>query len=274
MSLQQSFSRFRKKAKEKVSKIRDKIGKIRANAGDEGSYRSGLSSQSEPGVVVEGESRGGETKAGVGKDDSRPGDSVSVSRSAVGIGHDHGGSDDGTSGRETDQKGLHPHLQAESGSSRGKKVDRAHPLSQSNTGNETTPPPSIFQGGEAESTWTRLFESPPLTDCAGNPAAPDPVHADGTTSNDKPDWKHTASSAAKLLVRTVERTSDVFPPLKSVAAGLCAILDNCEVRFTIIRSIRDFTPLLANGRQRTDGGIIGIPGRGACRISLRTWLRG
>ena len=32
----------------------------------------------------------------------------------------------------------------------------------------------------------------------------------------------------------MERVSDVFPPLKSVAAGLCAILDNCEVRATAI----------------------------------------
>ena len=43
------------------------------------------------------------------------------------------------------------------------------------------------------------------------------------------------SSAAKLFLRTVERASDAFPPLKSVAAGLCAILDNCEVRSTFVR---------------------------------------
>ena len=59
--------------------------------------------------------------------------------------------------------------------------------------------------------------------------------------SNKSDWIHTASSAAKLFIRTVERTSDAFPPLKAVAAGLCAILDNCEVRstFKLVRSIRD-----------------------------------
>ena len=74
----------------------------------------------------------------------------------------------------------------------------------------------------------RAFHSPLLTDSAGDPAVLYPVHID-STSKDKADWKQTASSAAKLLLRTVERASDAFPPLKSVAAGLCAILDNCEV---------------------------------------------
>jgi len=64
---------------------------------------------------------------------------------------------------------------------------------------------------------------------AGDSAVVDPVHVEAATSKDKPDWKDIASSAAKLLLRTVERASDAFPPLKSVAAGLCAILDNCEV---------------------------------------------
>jgi len=52
---------------------------------------------------------------------------------------------------------------------------------------------------------------------------------DATTSKGKSSWKSTASSTAKLLLRTVEKSSDAFPPLKSVAGGLCAILDNCEV---------------------------------------------
>ena len=57
--------------------------------------------------------------------------------------------------------------------------------------------------------------------------------------SDTSGWKNTGSSAAKLFLRTVERSSDVFPPLKSVAAGLCAILDNCEVLSTFARLIRD-----------------------------------
>ena len=57
--------------------------------------------------------------------------------------------------------------------------------------------------------------------------------------SDKSDWKHTTSSAAKLFLRMVKETSDAFPPLKSVAGGLCAILENCEVRFTFVRLSRD-----------------------------------
>ena len=46
----------------------------------------------------------------------------------------------------------------------------------------------------------------------------------------KSDWKPTASAAAKLLLRGVRDTADAFGPLKSVAGGLCFILENCEVR--------------------------------------------
>ena len=47
--------------------------------------------------------------------------------------------------------------------------------------------------------------------------------------DDKEDWKSTVSDAAKLLLRTVRDSTDVFPPLKSIARGLCSILENYEV---------------------------------------------
>ena len=43
------------------------------------------------------------------------------------------------------------------------------------------------------------------------------------------DWKSTVSSTAKLLLRGVRDSADAFPPLKSVAGGLCFILENYEV---------------------------------------------
>ena len=52
------------------------------------------------------------------------------------------------------------------------------------------------------------------------------VSADKNKSN----WKSTASAAAKLLLRGVADSTDAFGPLKSVAGGLCFILENCEVR--------------------------------------------
>ena len=41
--------------------------------------------------------------------------------------------------------------------------------------------------------------------------------------------KSTASATAKLLLCTVRDSADAFPPLKSVAGGLCSILENLEV---------------------------------------------
>ena len=64
-------------------------------------------------------------------------------------------------------------------------------------------------------------------------------HSSLPLQSDKSDWKHITSSAAKLFLRSVKEASDAFPPLKSVAGGLCAILDNCEVRSTFVRSICD-----------------------------------
>ena len=38
-----------------------------------------------------------------------------------------------------------------------------------------------------------------------------------------------ASASAKLFLRGVRESADAFGPLKSVAGGLCFILENCEV---------------------------------------------
>ena len=245
MSFRKSFSGFRKKVKDKLSTIGDKTASGQADPSGEGSDHPTLSLQSEPGVIVGGEFRGGDVKVSVGEDDPRPDDLHSVSRSVVGVGRGQGATDDKASG-ETSQRDLHPHphVQTESGSSREaedfdrERADQGDPPPQSDVGTKT-PALSTSRAGEPESTWIISFQPPRLTDDVGNPAAPDPALVDVATSGEKSDWKHTASSAAKLILRTVERASDAFPPLKSTAAGLCAILDNCEVRSTIIRSIPD-----------------------------------
>jgi hypothetical protein len=143
------------KVKDKLSKIGHKTEKIQTNAGGERFYHSGLSPQSEPDAVVEGEFRVGNIE-----DDPQPDHSRPVSRLAVGIGHDQGGSDDKASGGETgqDRLYLHPHVQAESGSGQGRKdvdgrqVDQADPSPKPDIENETTPTPSISRGGESKST--------------------------------------------------------------------------------------------------------------------------
>ena len=45
----------------------------------------------------------------------------------------------------------------------------------------------------------------------------------------KSGWKSTAFATAKLLLRGVRDSADAFGPLKSVAGGLCFVLENCEV---------------------------------------------
>ena len=47
----------------------------------------------------------------------------------------------------------------------------------------------------------------------------------------RPGWTSMASSSAKLVLRAVRDSADAFGPLKSVAGGLCFILENCEVRW-------------------------------------------
>ena len=55
------------------------------------------------------------------------------------------------------------------------------------------------------------------------------VGASSAADENRPHWKSTASSSAKLVLRAVRDSADAFGPLKSVAGGLCFILENCEV---------------------------------------------
>ena len=55
------------------------------------------------------------------------------------------------------------------------------------------------------------------------------VEPSAAEDENKSGWKSTASSSARLLLRGVRDSADAFGPLKSVAGGLCFILENCEV---------------------------------------------
>ena len=52
----------------------------------------------------------------------------------------------------------------------------------------------------------------------------------GPASKNKSSRKSTAYSTTKLAIHMVKESSDAFPPLKSVAGGLSAILKHCDVR--------------------------------------------
>ena len=64
----------------------------------------------------------------------------------------------------------------------------------------------------------------------GPNAGNETVGASATAEENRPGWKSTASSSAKLVLRAVRDSADAFGPLKSIAGGLCFILENCEVR--------------------------------------------
>ena len=117
-----------------MSKIRDGRGKRRDNVGGKESDHPTSSLQPEPRIVVEGES-GGDIEVGGGKDDPQPGDSKSVSRSAVEIRHGQGGSDDKASEGDVD----------------GKRTDQVDPPPPSDIRNKS-PISSASRVGESEST--------------------------------------------------------------------------------------------------------------------------
>jgi len=160
MSLQQSFSRFRKKAKDKLSKIGDRVKRQEGNPGGEGSDLSAVSSQSGPAIVV-GDELGGDVRVCTEVEDPQPVDSRSASHSAVEIGHDQGGSNDQASGGEINQKHLPPHSlvhvkrrsSQEVGDVDGKRAREANSPAQSEPDTaKTTSPPPTSQGGGSQST--------------------------------------------------------------------------------------------------------------------------
>ena len=77
----------------------------------------------------------------------------------------------------------------------------------------------------------------------------------------KPGWGSTASSSAKLLLRGVRDSADAFGPLKSVAGGLCFILENCEVRLLFHLLSATLISSTAHEGEQTNDRIVGTPGQ-------------
>ena len=74
----------------------------------------------------------------------------------------------------------------------------------------------------------------------GNRTNSDDTVDQRATSKSRRDARALASSVAEFTLRGVKEASDAFPPLKSAAAALCFILDNCQVLSTLyIPSIQD-----------------------------------
>ena len=73
-------------------------------------------------------------------------------------------------------------------------------------------------------------------------------------------WGSTAYATTKLAINLVKESADVFPPLKSVAGGLSAILDHCDVRFTSHTTpAMVLTAVLANNGVSKNDRIVEAP---------------
>ena len=106
-----------------------------------------------------------------------------------------------------------------------KKPDRRGETVADPSGSLPRPEPPAVTGGGRERKGDRSN-------------AGESVESSAAADETKSDWKSTASSSAKLLLRGVRDSADAFPPLKSVAGGLCFILENCDVRPPITYSVR------------------------------------
>jgi len=103
------------------------------------------------------------------------------------------------------------------------------------------------------------------------PRPDESVEPSAAADKSKSNWKSTASATAKLLLRGVRDSADAFGPLKSVAGGLCFILESCEVWSSYDISLP--TVLIvssANKGKQASNRIIGTPGQSACWITLCT----
>jgi hypothetical protein len=97
-------------------------------------------------------------------------------------------------------------------------------------------------------------EVPPSNECAEPSAAADEKESG---------WKSTASATAKLLLRGVRDSADAFGPLKSVASGLCFVLDNCEVCPSSHTLSTTLTGAAANEGKSASDRIVGTPSQNA-----------
>ena len=120
--------------------------------------------------------------------------------------------------------------------------------------------PWTSYGGTPDSTWRRLIQLLPLIVCLDNTNAstvPGHVHEalspnqsePDTASENKSNWKSTVSTTAKFFLLGARDSADVFGTLKSVAASLCFILENCEVRLPLHALPTMLTGAPANNRK-------------------------
>jgi len=238
MNIRRSFSRLKNKLERPNSKR--KPDRISANSGGERRDAAGSLSQPASCVVVDGgrdqEDKENDTDGQQIRSTDRP--SATGVPEPVPAGRSNNGQEGiegGVHGGEVSQRYLHPHsdirLAVGSGSghkgneAEGEQVGRVRSSPSTPSITLSRKPDGISTIPEHVPTFLRSNES-------GGPSA----GADGN----RPDWGSTASATAKLILRGVRDSADAFGPLKSIAGGLCFILENCEVwpSFHILHYLR------------------------------------
>jgi len=229
MKLLNSLSRLKKKAKHRLIGRKRKPNELGADVSGERVESTGSRPASEPHVIAGGSNDQGGKEYNA--DQERRGADVDV--------------------EEVEQTRSHSHSDVEvvdgSGLAGGKDID-AEKVERVYRSPSTT---SIPHDGKYDSKQTRLLSvtfSGHSTVDAGTSAVPEYVpetrHLDKSSGpsaaadETKSNWKSTASATAKLLLRGVRDSADAFGPLKSVAGGLCFILENREVLSPLARAVR------------------------------------
>ena len=197
--------------------------------------------------------------------EGRHGDSQ---RKEAGVDEKEGGQGDSRSG---------PDVEVAAGSGPSREDKRAYsPL----------PITSVPRKQEPEGTWTLSPRSMcliiPLHDADAS-AVPDHARkellldenteSNAATDGKKSNWKSTTYATAKLLLRGVRDSADAFGPLKSVAGGLCFILENCEVRPSLHVRRQYSNRYPADEGERANDRVAGTQGEGTRRITPFTGFR-
>ena len=245
MDIRDSLSRLKKKVGRKISsRKREPDGTVDEFGGGRAGETDSLSRPVSRGAAGGGHSRG-TNKANTDEQEVRstgePTPDVTVHVPARGSADDQGGVEGGIGGGEPSHGYSHPRSDARvtvgSGpSQQGNEVDR-----EKDGGVYPSPStPSITHIARGpDCMGMSSIHLPSLIVPSDNtgastipdhvPDAPRPDERVEPSTAVGTDWKSTASSTAKLLLRWARDSSDAFGPLKSVTAGLCFILQNFEV---------------------------------------------
>jgi hypothetical protein len=266
MDVREPFSRLKKKIKHRLTGSKHKPGGTQTGADGERLDATGSFSRPEPHVVVGGghdqEGSGANVVGGhVFSTNQPPQPDEPEPVPAPGSGDDQEeGEADVDEGKDGQRYSAGSGLGQEGDGADEEKVEQVHP-------SPSTPP--LVRGGKPDGMWMRLSRLLPLiipsdtTDTSTIPDhAPKVLRPDesaepsAAADTKKSNWKSTASATAKLLLRGVRDSADAFGPLKSVASGLCFVLENCEVQ----PSFRIYYPRRLQVVQRTkaNGGAIEV----------------